>query len=583
MAGPWEKYGEAQAANDKDDGPWSKYNGALSKVDFSSLTPDVEKEMAGYGDNIKGAWDAVTNRRLPIGANVPVLGPAVKKLAAMPAAAVAAMTGDKSFRENLDRLSAERDAEDAQFAEDHPTANAVSQLAGAAALPLPPVLEAAEGAGPLARAGIDAANAGIRVGSNTAISAADAAARGHDPGEAAKRAALVGGGLEAIGAGAGALARTGAKAGETLDAAGSLAKELAEEKAFKAAVGNQGKAYNDAADRGLINERGRELLDEGTVGFADSARQIAAKAKVGAKKAGEGIGELLSSIDKASPAPMVSGKTMADQLRTYAGEIGGSGNKALVARLHEAADDLEARGQMTFADAQVEKDSWAWEPGSSVTKVASRRVKGIIGQEMEDAIGRLGQPQVGAPTEAVAEAPSQFGQMLQTGSGGPRMQPAADTSFLKDAELAPEGALTPEQQQQVYQSLKSKYGTLKAATKDATVNANRYDKNNSFSLGDKAAAFGAAALNPHGTMAKMATGAVAGVANKLLRKRGTSAGAVSLDKIGDMLRATPEFFGKYAAPLLESLQRGDQSLAITHYLLSQQDPDYQKLVSGEGD
>lgn len=593
---------DALAASPKGEGSfWGDDVAKAPKADLSSLRPDLAKEMAGYGENAKGAWDAVTHGRLPIGANVPVLGPAVKKLASMPAAAVAALTGDKSFSENLDRLSAERDAEDAQFAKEHPTANGLSELAGAAALPVPPALTAAEGAGTLARAGIGAANAGIRAGTNTALSAADAAVRGGDPAEAAKRAALISGGLELVGGAAGQLGRTGASAGETLGAAGDIAKEIAEAKAFKAAVGNQAKAYNEAADRGVINQRGRELLDEGVVGFGDSAQQIAAKAKVNAKASGEGIGSLLESIDKTAPRPMVSGPSMATELRTYAGEVGGSGNKALVARLQEAADDLEARGNMTFAKAQIEKDSWNWEPGSSLTKVAARRVKAIIGQEMEDAIGRLGeapaQPfSVGrtdgtkstwdgtwpAPPEAAPEPPSQFGQSTGTGGGRPRTQPSPDVTW-KEAELAPSGALTPEQQQQVYQQLKSKYGTMKAAAKDAQVTANRYDKNNSASLGDKAAAAAGMALNPHGTVAKVATGAAAGIANKLIRKRGNSAAAVSFDKIGDMLKATPEFFGKYAAPLLQSAARGDQALAVTHYLLMQQDPTYQKLIGGEGD
>jgi hypothetical protein len=508
------------------------------------------------------------------------------------AAALGAITPDallgpaakgKTWRELYDQLNAGQDAEDAAFAKEHPVAEGLSQVAGGIALPIAPELKAAEGAGTLAKLGTGAANAALRVGSNTAISAADAAARGHDPVEAAKRAALVGGGLEVVGAGARGLSSLGEAGGATMDAAGDVAKGLAEEKAFKAAVGNQAKAYNEAADRGVINERGRELLDEGVVGFGDSAAQIAAKAKVAGKEAGKGIGDLLDSIDKAAPTPMVNGKSMADELRAYANEIGGSGNKPLVTRLTEAADDLEARGNMTFAQAQTEKNSWAWEPGSAVTKVAARRVKGIIGQEMEDAIGRLGQVPEGTASAAIAEAPSQFGEMLQTGSGRPRMQSQPHAAIYKDAELAPDSALSPDQQQALYQQLKSKYGTMTAAAKDAQVNANRYDKNNSFSVGDKAAAFGAAALTPHGAAAKVATGMLAGAANKFVRKRGNSAAAVGLDKIGDVLKATPEVFGKYAAPLLESLGRGEQSLAVTHYLLMQQDPDYQNLVGGKGE
>lgn len=546
------------------------------------VNPPPKPEGAGsqlgfLADTAKRIANPILTGRLPIGADIPVVGHAVKQAASYPAAAVATLFGDKSFGDNLAKFQGDRDAEDAQFAQQHPIANGLSEAAGGAAIPVAPALEAAQGASLAARAGTGLANAAIRTGTNTAISAADAAVNGRDPVKAAEQAAVFGAGLEGAGALAGGLSSQGSRIADGVDELGGSLKSLAEEKAFKAAVGNQAKAYNEAADRGVINARGRELLDTGVVGFGDSAQQIADKAKAQKGVAGQGIGDLLSHLDEAAPEGAVSGQKMADELREYASQVGGSGNKALVERLHEAAADLETEGDMTFARAQVHKNSWNWEPGSSVSKTTARQVKGIIGDEMEDAAGRLASQSPGA---AEAPAADQFGEMLQTSGGESQMQPGG--AVLREAQAMPAPAVDPAALQQ-YRDLKSQYGTMTDTRKYAQINANRYDKNNSASLGDKGLAVAGMMLSPGGALVKATAGAALGATNKLVRKRGNSAAAVGLDKIGDMLKATPEVFGKYAAPLLDAAARGEQSLAVTHYLLSAQDPGYQKVVSGEGD
>lgn len=52
--------------------------------------------------------------------------------------------------------------------------------------------------------------------------------------------------------------------------------------------------------------------------------------------------------------------------------------------------------------------------------------------------------------------------------------------------------------------------------------------------------------------------------------------AVGLDKIGDILKKTPQFFGKFAPVLKAAELRG--GLAITHFLLQQTNPEYQQLT-----
>ena len=50
---------------------------------------------------------------------------------------------------------------------------------------------------------------------------------------------------------------------------------------------------------------------------------------------------------------------------------------------------------------------------------------------------------------------------------------------------------------------------------------------------------------------------------------------------GEGLQAIAPKLGKYAKPLMEAAQRGNKSLAATHFLLSQQDPEYRKITQDE--
>ncbi len=484
--------------------------------------------------------------------------------------------------------------EDAQFSKAHPTLAKAQDLVGQSAGTV---------AGGLGGAGLYVADAYHRsrmAGNDSETAMQDA-----------RNVGLLIGGGEVAGKAIGKVSDTVAETG-----AGDAVKGLAEEKAFKAAVGNQAKAYNEASARGVINERGRELLDSGTVGFGDSAQQIADKAGIQKAAAGKAMGDQLAGLDEVTaPSPSkwwrpkgaVSGQSMADNIRGYASDISGSGNQPMIKALNEAADTLETEGYMPFSRAQTHKDSWKWSPSSSVTAEVARKVKGIIGDEMESAVERAGNA---SEAQSLAKAAPAEVQGMKTGTGpdvfggehdpitaavgeaGADLQPheqealaSSMRSELGGAEVsaAPaEGQITEgERQRQIYEDLKSKYGTNAAAQKDGQVNANRYAKNNSASLGDKAAFAAGAVLSPHTTAWKVATGVAMGVLNKTIRKRGASAAAVGLDKIGDLLNSNPEAFGRFAAPLQAAASRGPQALAVAHYMMSQQDPEYSKMMGSK--
>jgi len=58
--------------------------------------------------------------------------------------------------------------------------------------------------------------------------------------------------------------------------------------------------------------------------------------------------------------------------------------------------------------------------------------------------------------------------------------------------------------------------------------------------------------------------------------------ALGLNNIGKMLQTTPEVFGKFTPILQKAAERGGNSLAATHFLLQQTQPEYQDMTSNLG-
>ena len=336
---------------------------------------------------------------------------------------------------------------------------------------------------------------------------------GEFAGDVAKGAA-VGGVLQAgVDKAVGPLSRA-AQAG--LGRASDKLKDVAEKRAFKAAVGNQAKVYDEAVAQGSVNRRGRELMDEGVVTFGASAAKIADRSKEKLKEVGAKFDPLWEELDAAAPAA-VSGANMAGAIRKYRDQIAGGGNKGLVKQLDDAADELEAAGSISFKEAQKQKNSWNFYEGqpSAAQKKVHNKVKSIIGDEMETAVGAVG------------------GQ----------------------DKLA------------AYLDIKNKYGTFVGAAKSATTLANRQDKNATFGLLDLVSA--------------SAGGVPAMLANHLVRRRGSSAVAVTADSLADALKSSPEALGKYTPIIQDAARRGGQALTTTHFTLMESQPDYRALFGGD--
>lgn len=92
-------------------------------------------------------------------------------------------------------------------------------------------------------------------------------------------------------------------------------------------------------------------------------------------------------------------------------------------------------------------------------------------------------------------------------------------------------------------------------------------------------------LTPQKLVRAVATGgtslgrdAVKDVTKGVALKYGPGMAGKGLDQIGDVLQATPEVFGKFASTLQQAAQRGNHALAVTHFLLLQQDPAYREQI-----
>ena len=77
---------------------------------------------------------------------------------------------------------------------------------------------------------------------------------------------------------------------------------------------------------------------------------------------------------------------------------------------------------------------------------------------------------------------------------------------------------------------------------------------------------------------KMSAGAV--LVKKVAEKYGNQTAAISADKLSKFVRESPELLGKYRPVLEKAIQRGGSSVAVTHHLLQQKDPEYRMKING---
>lgn len=103
-----------------------------------------------------------------------------------------------------------------------------------------------------------------------------------------------------------------------------------------------------------------------------------------------------------------------------------------------------------------------------------------------------------------------------------------------------------------------------------------------FGVGGAMTAAGGLGLTfAHGGPTAAAIGLGSAVAGGIAKRYGNAVASAASDKLAGLLRTAPQQLGPYAPALLQAAQRGNQALAVTHFLLMQQDPAYRAKFTGD--
>lgn len=332
--------------------------------------------------------------------------------------------------------------------------------------------------------------------------------------------------------------------GETLR---NALNDIAESQALKAA----GAIKSDSKKYGLSNadersEIARYALDKLKIGRFDSAEEVAQKAVAASDEHGAKIGEILKQVQGRQPefnTPRFTARATQELLDPIATDPAKKSTynalKELIAGYQEFGPGGSA-GPMNF-----EK---AWELQSSLRKKLGLGDSLFAAKEELPKLRQIFRDEIINQAEAVSP---HYGAMLRPAS--------RDYRSSEVLEQIAKGAME------------------------------RKDLNAAVSLTDRIAGAGGLALagGPKG----LALGAVAGMANKLARERGSALLAVTADELanGQVLPrianalsktikagmdSSPDFGGPFRQVLERAAARGSDELLAAHVQLAKQNPDY---------
>ena len=352
------------------------------------------------------------------------------------------------------------------------------------------------------------------------------------------------GGRIAMGAGTGALAGAGqADEGKALQGAalgglvGGAVVPAAEKVGSLLSAGAQklSPKFSDAAEtlaekstgatgkelQGFKSGTGRFLLDKGIIKFGDSAENIAQRAGDAMDVAGGIMDDVLKELD--SKGVTISQDNIVTLLEQRLSAMKDNASLAPAARqLQSVIDDIINTGKSEISPILAEE-----------TKRGFRKIaKFNKGTD----VGEAGREAYGAYQHSVEDAAQK---------------------------------LSPELAEQ-FKNVKQTWGTLAPVELAATRRTATLQQSPIGGLLDVATANA-------GSIGGLPGMAASAASRRIIAPRVSSSTAVTFDAIGKLLKAAPEKLGKYHRILNNSAERGINSVAITDYLLSQQDPEYREM------
>ena len=318
-----------------------------------------------------------------------------------------------------------------------------------------------------------------------------------------------------------ALSAGAAKASPYIKSGMNKLGDVFEDSAEKLAVKATGATGNQASK--FQPNAGRELLDQGLVKFGDDASRIAERVGQRHELAGKAIGESIDTLQERGI--MSSVDNIVDGLQSQVDELAKTpGNERLISQLQKEIDNLYLRGESNIGIKTAEQAKRNFQGQTNyfsdeAEKKASARIADAFKKEVER-----------AATEA---------------------DPTLASKFMDEKKVF--GLLSPIKEaaeRRAMQQSQSPFGGLTDIVVGST-------------------------MGPTGLAKKYGI--------QELGRRTASSGAVMSDAIADIVRTQPQRLGKFAKPLQEAAQRGGNSLAATHYVLQQTNPEYRQLVNTSED
>lgn len=366
-------------------------------------------------------------------------------------------------------------------------------------------------------------------GANIAKLAAQGAAQGLGSSEADLTEGDIGGAIKDTAIGGTVGAATGV-AGKALSAAGTKAAPY-----IQKAIGKTANVADDVAERLAVNATGatgkqaekfapgtgRELLDRGIVKAGRNAQGIADATQEAMDLAGQQMDDVLKQLDASGIKASVDNVVGALEARVK--ELSKApGNEKIIKQLQGEIDNLYLRGESQMLP--------------SVAEQAKRNFQGQVNYFSPE-----------------------FEKKAATHAG---------RAFREEVEKVAESA-SPDLAN-TFKAAKKTYGTLSPVQEAAEARARQQAQSPIGGFGDVVTSI-ATGGGP--------VGAVGGsIYRRQIQPRLASTGAVVVDHLADLVRTSPQMFGRFAKPLQDAAQRGGNSLAATHFVLQQTEPEYRQMT-----
>ncbi len=326
---------------------------------------------------------------------------------------------------------------------------------------------------------------------------------------------------------------------------------FAEERAAKTALGNNIKNYRSVAGtttKGIpdtqratdkIRAVGRTVLDDGSIGWLSRTEGVGEKSSQRFKELGGEFQRIQRDVDAAAPQGFMTMEGVADRIMQYADSIPqNESGKVIRDRLYREAENLLSAGPQKFGGAQNWKNAFPHNPQSPDAFVSSQdatnMIQRIIKEEMNNAVAATG----AAPD--YKDIKRQYGAHQKIASA------ATDRAMfdMKNRVLSP-----------------SDYG-FGGAT----------------GLGTTAASLAGGGDPIQAMINGLIVGPALATSHKVVRERGSAFAAKTADGIRKLIAKNPAAFRPWGEALYKASIAGETSLAVTHQLLMNKDPEYRQEV-----